>query len=402
MFTHYPDTISTTLYPIVYRSVQPSGVEQLLVSIFVAGSNVGNYRASYSGTTGTSGIFLLDTSGYVGANLAPGVSSQTSIFGSLGNFYRVQNTDCFKSMYVSIYSETINTSGYLITSTAAITSTTAYALSADTWNYTYDLSVFQQPTSGDMQFLTAKRTPRYVGDSDNVFLSYLMRGVNAASFTFYTFAGGTLNVIVDLVQNVTDYGMQTFAVGLVNILGKTAGGQLIFHSGVFPSSSRTYQYYTVSLGVYTGTYARESEELTFLIEQGCTDRIELHWFGKYGGAESYVFCGQFADQIKTSSQTIDVAQTWNYTAPRSNSYDKRVLKTDIQSRKQIDVNCSIPQDDGDYIATLFESPEVYINLNGQYVSVVLDDVTMPTADNREVELNVKFTILYSLKATSNL
>ena len=74
MYTHYPDTISSTLYPILYRNIQPDGVEQLLVSIFVAGASVGSYRASYSGTTGTSGIFLLDSSGYVGANVAPGVN----------------------------------------------------------------------------------------------------------------------------------------------------------------------------------------------------------------------------------------------------------------------------------------------------------------------------------------
>ena len=41
-YTHYPDTISSTLYPIMYRDIQPSGVQQLLVSLFVAGANVGS------------------------------------------------------------------------------------------------------------------------------------------------------------------------------------------------------------------------------------------------------------------------------------------------------------------------------------------------------------------------
>ena len=95
MYTHYPDQISSTLYPILYRNIQPDGVEQLLVSIFVAGASVGSYRASDSGTTGTSGIFLLDSSGYVGANVAPGVDVKTSVFGTLNDFYRQSNTDCF-------------------------------------------------------------------------------------------------------------------------------------------------------------------------------------------------------------------------------------------------------------------------------------------------------------------
>ena len=401
-YTHYPDTISSTLYPIMYRDIQPDGVEQLLVSIFVAGANVGSYRASYSSTSGTSGVFLLDSSGYVGANVAPAVDQKTSIFGTLNDFYRQLNTDCFKSTYINIYPETINSSGYLVTSTAAQTSTTTYALSADTWEYDYNLSIFQQPV-GNFQFLTAQREARRVGDADNVFLSYLIYGTNAAEFIFYDLVGApALTVVIDLVNSFSSYGMQTFSVGLANILSQTAGGGLVYHSGTFPTSSRAYSYYTVQAGVYSGSFVGSSETLVFLIEQGCPDKLELHWFGKYGGAESYVFCGNFTDQVKTDSENIDVAQTWNYTAPRANSYDKRMLKTNIQSRKEIEVNTSIPQEDGEYIATLFESPEVYTNINGQYVAVVIDNATVPTLDNREVDLEVKFTILFGLKAVSGL
>jgi len=403
-YTHYPDTISSTLYPIMYRDIQPSGVQQLLVSIFVAGANVGSYRASYSSTSGTSGIFLLDSSGYVGANVAPAVDQKTSVFGTLNDFYRQLNTDCFKSTYINIYPETINSSGYLVTSTAAQTSTTGYALSSDYWAYNYNLSIFQQPTGdGRFQFLTAQREARRVGDADNIFLSYLIRGTNSAQFIFYDLAGNPAStVVIDLVNSFTDYGMQTFSVGLANILGQIAGGGLVYHSGVFPTSSRAYSYYTVQAGTYSGFFAGSSETLVFLIEQGCPDKLELHWFGKYGGAESYVFCGNFTDQVKTDSENIDVAQTWNYTAPRANSYDKRMLKTNIQSRKEIEVNTSIPQEDGEYVATLFESPEVYANINGQYVAVVIDNATVPTLDNREVDLEVKFTILFGLKAVSGL
>ena len=404
MYTHTPDTISSTLYPITYRDIQPDGVEQLLVSIFVGGDNVGTYRAAPTGTSGTSAIFVLDTSGYVDANVAPEVSEITSIFGTLNDFYRASNTDCFKSTYINIYPETINTSGYLVTSTAPQTSTTTYALSADYWQYDYSLSIFQQPFGdGQFQFLTAQREDRRVGDADNIFLSYLTYGTDAAQFVFYDQAGAAaLTVIIDLVHSFTDYGMQTFSVGLANILGQTAGGGLVYHEGTFPTSSSAYSYYTVDLGVYSGSFVGSSEVLTFVIEQGCPDKIELHWFGKYGGAESYVFCGQFTTQAKTDSELVDVAQPWNYTTPRANSHDKRVLKTNIQSRKNIEVNTSIPQEDGEYIATLLESPEVYMNIDGQYVAVALEDATISTADNRAVELEVKFTIAFGLKAVSGI
>ena len=404
MYTHYPDTISSTLYPILYRNIQPDGVEQLLVSIFVAGASVGSYRASYSGTTGTSGIFLLDSSGYVGANVAPAVDQKTSIFGTLNDFYRQSNTDCFKETYINIYPETINSSGYLVTSTAAQASTTTYALSSDYWEYDYNLSIFQQPTGdGAFQFLTAQREARRVADADNIFLSYLTYGTDAAEFVFYDLTGAVAStVVIDLVHAFTDYGMQTFSVGLANILGQTAGGDLVIHEGTFPTSSSGLSYYTVQAGVYSGSFVGSSETLVFLIEQGCPDKLELHWFGKYGGAESYVFCGNFTDQVKTDSENIDVAQAWSYTAPYARSFDKRVLKTNIQSRKEIEVNTSIPQEDGEYIATMFESPEVYLVSGGQYIAVTIDNATVPTLDNREVELEVKFTILFGLKAVSGL
>jgi hypothetical protein len=51
---------------------------------------------------------------------------------------------------------------------------------------------------------------------------------------------------------------------------------------------------------------------------------------------------------------------------------------------------------------LFESPEVYMVSNGQYIAVTIDNATVPTLDNREVELEVKFTILFGLKAVSGL
>ena len=230
-------------------------------------------------------------------------------------------------------------------------------------------------------------------------------GTDAAEFVFYDLSGAVAStVVIDLVHAFTDYGMQTFSVGLANILGQTAGGDLVIHSGTFPTSSNGLSYYTVQAGVYDsfGFFGGASETLVFLIEQGCPDKLELHWFGKYGGAESYVFCGNFTDQVKTDSENIDVAQAWSYTAPYARSFDKRMLKTNIQSRKEIEVNTSIPQEDGEYIATLFESPEVYLVSGGQYIAVTIENATVPTLDNREVELEVKFTILFGLKAVSGV
>ena len=37
MYTHYPDQISSTLYPILYRNIQPDGVEPELAQLIERG-----------------------------------------------------------------------------------------------------------------------------------------------------------------------------------------------------------------------------------------------------------------------------------------------------------------------------------------------------------------------------
>jgi hypothetical protein len=255
-----------------------------------------------------------------------------------------------------------------------------------------------------MYFLTAMREPRKMRATQNAYLSYLTLGINSAQFIFYNGAGSAVSSpVLDMVHITTDNSMQTFSVGLANILGQSSGGGLVFHSGSFPSNTDSFEYYTVSLGTYSGSYTRESEVLEFTVEPDCDDRIELHWFGRYGGAESMVIEGGRVEATKIGSDLTNITQPWNVQgSPRRNSYDKAILKTDTTSEPETRIQCAVTPDEAAYLLTLFQSPEVYVNQGGEYVAVAIENFTPVQNDNRAPFIEIDFTIVYGQKAVGRI
>lgn len=402
MYTYYPDSITSTLYPVTYRNTQASA-DSLLVAVYVAGEQVSSFHAASAGQTSAGVYFDFDVMGFCAASVAPFVEGKSSVFGTLNDYYRSLATDCYKELYVISYPENISSAGYLVTSSAGDTSSAGYIIPADYYGTTYSLNQFTQAASGDMYFLTAYREPRDMRPGQNCFLSYLTKGLDAAQFVFYNVGGGVVSsCIVDLVHFTTDNNMQTISVGLANIIGQTAGGGLIFHSGGFPSSIN-FAYYTVSLGTYTGTYTRESEVLRFNVAPECDDQLEIHWFGKYGGAESFVLEGGRVDSAKIGGDLVNITQPWNVAgSPRRNSYDKPVIRTDTTSEPETRIQCAVTPEEAAYLLTLFVSPEVYVNQGGEYVACAVENFTPKQADNRAPFIELEFTIVYGQKAVGKI
>lgn len=255
-----------------------------------------------------------------------------------------------------------------------------------------------------MYFLTAMRSPRKMRATQNAYVSYLTLGIDAAQFIFYNGAGSAVSFpVLDMAHTSADNSMQTFSVGLANILGQTTGGGLVFHEGSFPTNTDSFEYYTVSLGTYDGSYHIESEELTFTVEPDCDDKIELHWFGKYGGAESMVIEGGRIEATKIGGDLTNITQPWNVAgSPRRNSYDKAILKTDTTSEPETRIKCAVTHGEAAYLLTLFQSPEVYVIQGGEYVAVAIENFTPTQNDNRAPFIELDFTIVYGQKAVGRI
>jgi hypothetical protein len=216
---------------------------------------------------------------------------------------------------------------------------------------------------------------------------------------FYTKSGSSAETIVDFVVSSANNNLYSLSVGAANIFGSSA----IFHMGNFPASSSAYNYYSVSVGSYDGSYTQRSESIDIFLEPNCNDNIDLHWFGKYGGAESYQFRGLIQDLQNANADIINISQPWNVVSnPRANSFDKTIIKTNQRVNKRKQVKCNIPHEDAVYIASMFYSPEVYIIENGKYVNVTISNAETLTDNNRTTDIELSFEITYPNKPMAQL
>ena len=400
-YTINPDTLSSLLYPVSYRSLEPSAVVQQQVDVYVGGSLAGSFLAAQTGTSGSSAVFDTNIQSFLYSDVAPLTGSKTSFFGTLNLYSRTTNTDVIKSVFCVSKNQTVSSAGFLETSTATQFSSTGFVIPSQFYgdDNDFNLSDFYQPSANPFRFLTTNNQGRRCNENGNIFLSFIGKGVNAAQFEFWTKSGTSAVTIVDLVNSTANNDLYSLSIGVANVYGSTA----VFHSGNFPLSSSAYSFYEVSVGNYSGSFTRLSEKIQVNIEPNCSDNIDLHWFGKYGGAESYQFRGLIQDLQNANADIINISQPWNVASnPRANSFDKTIIKTNQRVNKRKQVKCNVPHEDILYIVSLFYSPEVYIIENGKYVNVSISNGDIVTDNNRTTDIELSFEITYPNKPTAQL
>ena len=400
-YTINPDILSSLLYPVSYRSLEPSAVIQQQVDVYVGGSLAGSFLAAQTGTSGSSAVFDTNVQSFLYSDVAPLTGTKTSFFGALNTYSLTNNTDVIKSVFCVSKNQTVSSAGFLVTSTASQFSSTGFVIPSQFYgdDNDFNLSDFYQPSANPFKFLTTNNQDRRCNENGNIFLSFIGKGVNAAQFEFWTKSGTSAVTIVDLVNSTANNDLYSLSIGVANVYGSTA----VFHSGNFPLSSSAYSFYEVSVGNYSGSYIQRSEKIQVNIEPNCNDNIDLHWFGKYGGAESYQFRGLIVDLQNANADIINVSQPWSVvTSPRANSFDKTIIKTNQRVNKRKQVKCSIPHEDAVYISSMFYSPEVYIIENGKYVNVTISNAETLTDNNRATDIEVSFEITYPNKPTAQL
>jgi len=398
-YTINPDSLSSLLYPVSYRSLEPSAVVQQQIDVYVGGSLAGSFLAAQTGTSGSSAVFDTNIQSFLYSDVAPVTGIKTSFFGTLDTYSLTTNTDVIKSVYTVAKNQTVSTAGFLVTSTAGQNSATAFVIPSQFYENEFDLNDFYQPSANPFRFLTTNNQDRRCNDDGNIFLSFVGKGVNAGRIVFTDNGGTTAETIIDFVNSSANNDLYSLSVGVANIFGSSA----IFHAGNFPASPTAYNYYSVSVGYYDGSYTARSEVIDINIEPTCNNNIDLHWFGKYGGAESYQFRGLIIDLQNANADIINISQPWSVVSnPRANSFDKTIIKTNQRVNKRKQVKCSIPHEDAVYVASMFYSPEVYIIENGKYVNVSISNGDIVTDNNRTTDIELSFEITYPNKPTAQL
>lgn len=399
-YTINPDTVSSSLYPIMFRNVDATATVQQKVEVYVGGSLAGTFKASKTSSNSTASIFDTNVQTFVNSELAPQVSSKSTLFPSLDAFSITENTDVVKSLYCKAFAETLDSSGFLVTSTSQQLSSTGYVIPANFYGYAFNLSDFYQPSANPFLFLTDHDGQREINPNTNLYLSYLGQGTNSAEIEFFTLAGSSSQTIIDTLNSTANNSLYTLSVGGANIFGTTA----VFHVGNFPASSTAYDYYKVSVGRYDGSYTRLSQQITVHLNPDCEDNVEVHWFGVHGGAESFVFKGLIEEGQSMKGDIINLSQRWNVAGGNNKaySYDKQIIKTDTRVAKSISVKANVTHEEAAYIGTIIHSPEVYVILDNKYVSVVVDNADIVTSNNRLPSIEVTLRFIFADKPVSQI
>jgi len=398
-YINNPDTLSSSLYPLTYRSSESSAVIQQSIDVYIGGVLSGSLIAARSQVSAGLSIFDTNVQALANQSLAPNIDSITSVFSTLNTYSFSANTDVIKSLYCTAFNQTLNSSGFIQTSSSPIQSSTAFIYATDFYENEYNLNRFYQPSANPFYFLTSQEDLFTHGDA-NLFLSFYGEGTNATQIIFTFPNGSTAETIINNLNNTTNNDIYTTSIGGANIFGTSA----TFHVGNFPTNIDLYDYYDVSVGSYSGSFTRMSEIKRVYIEDNCNDNIELHWLGKYGGAESFLFKGLIEKNEVAKADIINLAQTWNVAGGlnKANSYDKQVIKANQTRSKAINVKCSLDADICLGIASLLYSPEVYIIEDDKYVNVTIENGNLVTDNNRATNIEFTFTIIYKNRVSSYL
>lgn len=392
-YTASPQTLAAAYRPLVFRNSRTTAddVQRLKVEVYVGGSLKATFRKDYFDLTGTTYLFDIDVQSIVAREIAPSARAITSIFQTFDDYTTTGNTDAIASYYVTTYIEKLNGDGLIETDGATgETSSTLYAIPASRPASDSSLKEYYNDTATSyFKFLTDVRSERKVATNENVFLAYIGKGTDALRFQFTTTGGMVQTSIIDVGNASANTEMLTASVGPAQIFGSSPS----MHSGTMPASPSGIVSYTVSAGTFSGSYTRETEEITFVLQPPCDWGLTLYWMGSTGGPEGYTFKGDIVSKVRTSGDVGEIAQSWTPgSLPNMYSYDRGIIKTDITQSYAREVSESMHPTTAEEIKSLFTSPEVYAYIDSDLYPCVITSSEVQYGRTKQANAEVKFTI----------
>lgn len=154
-------------------------------------------------------------------------------------------------------------------------------------------------------------------------------------------------------------------------------------------------YYSIQAGNLTlpSTFVLQGVKYMFKVVECCGDRsVRLHWLNRLGGADAYTFTSKKKVEEKTKSEMAQKPQSWGTTVPPATSWDKGMFKIFQETTKEYTVESTFyTEQQGEWIAELLSSPEVYMETAQGLIAVVIDDSSITTFENDELlNLTIQF------------
>ena len=363
--------------------------ENALVTIYKGGVAIGpaipykSYRNSPSAFPGgTDYYFKIDIQKYVQDLLAPFTDLPSNFtLDILGD--DIVNDDYFDTFRIEVDYDILNlTTGLVEPSIIATDVSNDFVIYTASLEPTesMDLSLYYG-TLGfqDTVFLTKSARTLNVCDTDFAFLTVIQPDNTSPLSGFRV-------ELYDANGALLDFGLSTTS-------APSFSAQWSINSGFTSLSNMTYvdgspnfanpliAYYTVSFGVAlfispNWAYARQTEVFTYNLVSCCPNKfIRLHWMNLLGGVDSYTFTDNTDLAITTASERSQKSLGWELgTATPNDVSDIGNFKVKSTAKKSYRLSSKIlTNSEATWLNELLTSPKVYAEINGQFISVIVQD-----------------------------
>lgn len=365
---------------------------------------------------GSTYFFIFDVSKVLQTVSAPKGTGITSVFtNTINASYQVASTDIHTRVGLLIQYFFNNPATGLLTlfGTGDIIPTNYPAISAtrqirDSNNMGMVDYIIDYPVIGgiyDRYFLTnlpyvypqaAIQTddPILICDGENLTMSYVpSSSTNTLRVILYD-ADQTPLGVAGFIQIVPGSTLTPRTIG--------AGIQQLLATTMTPANSligiQTGYYYSIQAGnlIPPAGFILQSVKYMFKVVECCGEKsIRLHWLNRLGGSDAFTFISKKVITQKTKSEKAQTPLAWNIAAPHVKIGNRGSFKIQQETVKEYEISSSFyTEQQGEWIAELLSSPEVYMETPLGLIAVVITDSSIKIIEDEEL-INVTINFIES-------
>jgi hypothetical protein len=402
------------IFVVSMTSANPLILSQATIVVNMSSITTIQKTAAYN--IGTTYYFIFDVSKVLQTVSAPKGTGVTSVFtNTINASYEIASTDIHTRVGLIIqYFYNDPTTGLLTLFGSSDTIATDYpAISAT--RQTRDNNsmgmvdyIIDYPLVGgvyDRYFLTklpfvyptaTSKTsdPILICNGENLTMSYVpSSSTNALRVVLYDADQNTVGV-AGFIQIVPGSTLTPRTIG--------AGIQQLLATTMTPANSligiQTGYHYSIQAGnlVLPATFTLQGVKYMFKVVECCGEKsIRLHWLNRLGGSDAYTFISKKVITQKTKSEKAQTPLAWNIAAPHTKIGNRGSFKIQQETVKEYEISSSFyTEQQGEWIAELLSSPEVYMETSLGLIAVVITDSSIKITEDEEL-INVTINFIES-------
>lgn len=403
-FITTPDTVAPAYRQMIFRNRQTlaEDVEKMRVDVSIYGQPYATFYVVPYDNQGNDWYFEFDVRTVIQEWLPPNASGiSMSIFQNMGQGGVLFSTDMIAEYTVEARLGFRNSDGLFQLHTTSETSDTFYSIPA-TRRHGEDITLddYLYPEGGVARYLTNSPRDIVIRPDENYNLSFFGQEIDAALIKWYNRDGTTGLCRIQVNDGTPTVRIITLLCGPVNL---SMSGSYVYYpfSGgetQLPSDFSNVMKYEITVGVEDigapGLFVSRGETFTFRVMPSC-EGARVAFMNRFGMCDRYTFMGFQQYEVDEDSTRVDLPVPYETGATTPHhTYFRGPTKVQPYSESLLAIRDTILYDDGQWLREIKSSPEVYLVVNGENHSVLVQSGGQPYDVNNggQVEFNLSLLL----------